>query len=91
MCQSQSRILRKCGDTGTKQNPANTTFSVVGFFFFHFISWFISMTCIMRIQLRRAMSSLQIFQEQWIWGKTSVLFCLEGMGCPQLSSLHILH
>lgn len=36
--------------------------------FFHFISWFISMTCIMRVQLRRAISSLQIFQEERICG-----------------------
>lgn len=80
MCQSQSRISRKCGDTGTKQNPANTTFSVVGFFF-HFISWFISMTCIMRVQLRRVMSSLQISKEQWIGGEnfSFVLFRWDGV------------
>lgn len=32
-----ARGFRKGGDTGTKQNPANTTFSMVGFF--HFISY----------------------------------------------------
>lgn len=36
MWPNQSRILKKGGDMGTKQNPANTTFSMVGFFFFSF-------------------------------------------------------
>ena len=39
------------------------------------------MTCIMRVQLRRVMSSLQISKEQWIWGEnfSFVLFRWDGV------------
>lgn len=40
MRRNQSRIFRKGGDTGTKQNPANTTFSMVGFSSFYFLVHF---------------------------------------------------
>lgn len=76
---------RKCGDTGTKQNPANT-FSVVGFFSILF-NWFISMTCIMSTT-EGLCHSLQIFQEQWIWGEnfSFVLFRGDGVSSTLLAS-----
>ena len=66
--QTSLESLKRVGTWGPNKTQPIPPSPWLDFFFFHFISWFISMTCIMRVQLRRAIASLQTFQEQQIWG-----------------------